>query len=112
MEISNTFSYGSTDGALVRLLGEFIRHQRLQQNKTQESVARLAGINRTTLVEFENGRNASLLTFIQLLRVLGQLHTLETFVIRNEISPLMLAEMQHQVRRRASRPRKAKKRKR
>jgi transcriptional regulator with XRE-family HTH domain len=110
MDINHASLYGSTDGVLVENLGTFVRHHRLAQNKSQARLAKDAGINRTTLVEFEKGRNVSLLTFIQLLRVLGQLHVLDQFRVQQEVSPLLLAEMELKQRRRASRPRKKTKR--
>jgi transcriptional regulator with XRE-family HTH domain len=91
-----------SDGAIIGTLGAFIKHHRLEQNKTQNQLANESGINRSTLVEFENGQGVSLKTFIQLLRALGLLHTLEAFKIELQISPLQLAKLEQQKRKRAS----------
>lgn len=99
MDIS--YSYALTDAAFLNRLGTFIKHHRLDQNKTQKQLAEEAGVNRTTLVELEKGKNANLLTFIQLLRALKQLQVMEQFVAEPLISPLLLAEMQHSMRKRA-----------
>jgi transcriptional regulator with XRE-family HTH domain len=91
-----------SDAALLRLLGEYIRHHRLEKNISQSELARRAGISRSTLVEFEKGKSANILTFIQLLRILDLLHVLDHFRVEPQFSPLMLAEMQHAKRLRAS----------
>jgi transcriptional regulator with XRE-family HTH domain len=44
-----------SDQALLELLGKFIQQTRLQQNKTQQRVATTARINRSTLLQIENG---------------------------------------------------------
>jgi transcriptional regulator with XRE-family HTH domain len=109
---SNTPSLRAfTDNALIAMLGGYIRHERLLQNKTQQQLAGAAGINRSTLAEFENGKRASLLTFVQLLRALDRLDALKHFEVRPEISPLLIAEAEAKMRKRASgKPGAAKKR--
>lgn len=44
-----------TDNAMVETISAFIKHHRLEQNKIQSQLATKAGINRSTLVEFEKG---------------------------------------------------------
>jgi transcriptional regulator with XRE-family HTH domain len=90
-----------SDAALIRTLGAFVKHHRLQQNKSQSQVAKEAGIVRSTLSLFERGENTSLLVFIQLLRVLKLLHLLKEFEIREEFSPLQLAKIEKSKRIRA-----------
>jgi transcriptional regulator with XRE-family HTH domain len=107
MENQVLYFRAHTSNALVAILGEFVRHHRLQQNKTQEELARIAGINRTTLVEFEKGKRPSLITFIQLLRALDKLQMLAPFEVKPELSPIMIAEMQAKMRKRASAKKKS-----
>lgn len=98
-----------SDDAIVANLGEFIKHHRLEQNKTQSQVAEQAGINRLTLIEFERGKRISIITFIQLLRALNLLHMLEQFKINPQLSPIQLAEMEQAKRKRATRTKKTSK---
>ncbi len=91
-----------SDNALVERMGLFIKHHRLEQNKTQDQLAKAAGINRTTLNAFERGMRSNVMTLIQLLRALDQLQVLQTFDIQPQISPIRLAEMEHAFRKRAS----------
>jgi len=92
----------ASDSALLQRLGSFIKHQRVQQNKSQTQLAEEAGIVRSTLSLFENGENTSLLVFIQLLRALKLLHLLQQFEIVQELSPLQLAKLEQSKKRRAS----------
>jgi transcriptional regulator with XRE-family HTH domain len=91
-----------SDIALVKTLGAFIKHHRVEQNKTQEQLAKEAGIVRSTLSLFENGENTSLIVFIQLLRALKLLNLLQQFEIKQELSPLQLARLEQSKKTRAS----------
>jgi len=100
-EISYIKIQAASDTALIRSLGAFVKHHRVQQNKSQAQLAKEAGIVRSTLSLFENGENTSLLVFIQLLRVLKLLHLLQHFEIKEEISPLLLATLEQSKKSRA-----------
>jgi transcriptional regulator with XRE-family HTH domain len=102
MNISDNNLESMSDNALVERLGLFIKHHRLQQNKTQSQLAEEAGINRSTLNAFERGMRSNIITLIQLLRALDQLQVLQAFEISPQISPILLAEMEHAYRKRAS----------
>jgi transcriptional regulator with XRE-family HTH domain len=102
-DISDKYLTGTSDKALMETIGSFIRHNRLQQNKTQSQLAREAGIVRSTLSLFERGRNTSMIVFIQLLRALKLLNLLREFQVKQQISPLQLAKMEQAKRLRAGR---------
>ncbi|MBD3419621.1 MAG: helix-turn-helix domain-containing protein [Chitinivibrionales bacterium] len=104
---NNKYWKALSDNAILRELGAFIRHHRLGQNKTQSQLAARAGINRTTLVEFEQGKRSNTLTLIQLLRALDQLQVLESFHIQPRPSPIQLAQLEQKKRRRARAARQA-----
>jgi len=108
IDITNNYLNTISDPALMKRIGSFIRHHRLEQNKSQSQLAEEAGINRSTLSQFENGMNSNLLTFIQLLRALNMLQILDSFTIKNQISPLQLARMDKLKRLRAGRRKKQK----
>lgn len=94
--------YAMSNPAILGVLGKFIQQTRLQQNKTQQQVAEAAGINRSTMVQFENGSGGTLISFIQILRALEQLQLFQSFEIRQQISPLQLAKIDQKKRQRAS----------
>ena len=90
-----------SDDALAQQIGAFIKHKRLEQNKTQDMVSSAAGISRSTLSLLERGEAVTLPTLIQVLRVLDQLHVLEVFEIKQSISPLAIAKAEKEKRKRA-----------
>ena len=90
-----------SDDALAKQIGAFIKHCRLEQNKTQGFVAESAGISRSTLSLLERGESVTLATFIQVMRVLKQLQVMDAFVVKQQISPLALAKAEKEQRIRA-----------
>jgi len=100
---SNNVDWDSiTNLAIARQIGDFIKNIRLQRNLTQSQVAIQSGLNRSTISEVENGRPASFMSFIQILRTLGQLELLDVFTVVPGISPLQMAKIEAKKRRRAS----------
>jgi len=94
--------YSMSDDAIIQTIGDFVKHHRLQQNIKQKDLAEKAGINRTTLSDLEMGKRCQLITLIQVLRILNKLHVFESFEVKNQISPILLAEMEMKKRRKAS----------
>lgn len=92
MEKTNIKWLELTDNAILNQLGAFIKETRLSQNKTQQELATAAGVNRSTIVQLENGNSATLISFIQVLRALGKLDLFERFQQPTIISPLLLAK--------------------
>jgi transcriptional regulator with XRE-family HTH domain len=101
MENGNINWYSISDNALLNLIGQFIQDTRLQQNKSQLQTAVAAGIDRSTLSQIEKGNGGTVLTLIQILRVLGQLEVLKAFEVERKISPIQLARLEQNKRRRA-----------
>lgn len=90
-----------SDDALAKQVGVFIKHHRLGQNKTQDLLAKAAGISRSTLSLLERGETVTLATLIQVLRVLDQLQVMEAFEIKQNTSPIALAKAEKDKRKRA-----------
>lgn len=91
-----------SDKALSEHIGAFVRHHRMEQNKTQDELASAAGISRSTLSLLERGEAVTLTTLIQVLRVLDQLKIMTAFEISETLSPLALARLQRDKRQRAT----------
>ena len=81
-----------SDKALAEYIGIFVRHHRMEQNKTQSELSTAAGISRSTLSLLERGETVTVATLIQVLRVLDQLSVLGAFEVRDTLSPLALFE--------------------
>lgn len=94
--------YAMSDKALARQIGQYIRHHRINQNKTQSVLAKEAGISRSTLSLLERGESVNLSTLIQVLRVLNQLEVMNIFTVQQVISPMVMAKMEKYARKRAS----------
>ena len=93
--------YSMTDQALAAQIGTFVRHHRLEQNKSQDVLSHEAGISRSTLSLLERGETVTLATLPQVLRVLGQLQVLDSFEVQQRVSPLALAKAERKQRQRA-----------
>jgi len=94
----------TSDKAILEMIGHFIRETRLSQNKTQQQLANDAGVARSTLTLLEGGSGGTLLSLIQVLRMLDQLHLFKVFQVSTQISPLLLAKQAKNKRQRASQP--------
>ena len=90
-----------SDKALSEHIGTFVKHYRLEQNKTQNELSRSAGISRSTLSLLEHGETVTIATLIQVLRVLDKLHFMENFTVQNAISPMALLKLEKGKRKRA-----------
>ncbi len=95
-----------SDNALSETIGNFIKHHRLNQNRTQEDVAKAASISRSTLSLLEKGQKISLNNLIKVLRVLDLLYIMDIFQVKEEISPIEYAKMQKNKKKRARNERK------
>ncbi|MBA2614003.1 MAG: helix-turn-helix transcriptional regulator [Bacteroidetes bacterium] len=102
--------YSMSEPAILRELASFVKETRLKKNYTQHDLAVKAGVHRVTLSEFEQGmRSISIGTFIELLRGLEELELLDVFKLTTDISPLQMAKLEAQKRKRASATKKIKK---
>ena len=89
-----------SDKALALRIGAFIRHHRMEQQKTQDELAAAACISRSTLSLLERGESVTVATLIQVLRMLDQLQVLQGFEVQEKLSPLELARLQKEKRQR------------
>lgn len=83
-----------SDLAILKMIGIFIKKKRMALNKTQGQLAEEAGMSRSTLSLLERGEKVQLLTLIQALRILDELHLLEAFEVRQQISPIEYIKLQ------------------
>jgi transcriptional regulator with XRE-family HTH domain len=90
-----------SDKALTKHIGAFVRHHRMEQNKTQGELAAAAGISRSTLSLLERGETVTVTMLIQVLRVLDQLQVFSAFEVRDTFSPLALTKLLKEKRQRA-----------
>lgn len=101
MENANNNWIAMSDNAIIVSIGEFIKQKRLQEDKTQLQLAKDAGLNRSTIVQIENGESITLSSLIQILRVLNLLHLMDIFILEDQISPMEYVKMKEKKRLRA-----------
>lgn len=94
----------TTDEILIEL-GDRLRRYRLQQNRTVAEMAADAGVGFSTARRAESGANPTLETLVKLLRALGRLDALESFLPTPVVSPIQMAALSGRMRQRASQPR-------
>lgn len=107
-DISRNNWEAMTDDRILKQIGVFVKHHRMQQNKTQAVLAEDAGISRSTLSLLERGETVTVATLIRVLRVLDQLQIMDVFVITQHQSPLALAKAEKKKRQRVALPKKKK----
>ena len=91
-----------SDKSLMETIGRFIQSHRLNQNKSQNQVASMAGISRSTLSLLERGEKVRIDSLIQVLRVLDLLHIMDVFKVQEQISPIEYAKLKRKKRKHAS----------
>ena len=102
-ELSYNTNWSSmSDQAWCNVIGTFVRQRRLDQNKSQKEVANAANISRSTLSLLERGETVTLDTFLRVLRVLDLLYVLGAFKSVTQVSPMQLAKLEQEQRKRAS----------
>lgn len=87
--------------SLAGEMGRRLRAHRLNANLTQADLAELAGVNRNTVINAENGR-VHLESFIAILQALGQADQLDLMLPEPAISPVQLMKLKGKQRQRAS----------
>ena len=93
--------YTLSDKAIEDELGRRFKALRLRKNITQKQLAEATTLSLNTIKALESG-SGKLATIIAVLRELGALDHLDSFIPDDTISPLQLARMRGKQRERAS----------
>ncbi|MEA1889468.1 MAG: helix-turn-helix transcriptional regulator [Pseudomonadota bacterium] len=93
--------YTLSDKGIAEEIGNRIKSLRLRKNVTQKALADATILSLNSIKSLESGRG-KLSTLIAVLRELGSLDQLDSFIPEISISPMQLAKMQGKVRERAS----------
>ena len=91
-----------TDKAILKELGNRLQRHRLNQNISQEDLAREAGVGVNTVYRIERGQSAQLSSLIRILKVLDLISNMELLIPEPPVSPIAQAELGRDVRQRAS----------
>ena len=77
-----------TNNEILKVFGERIRKARIRQNLTQKEIAERSGMSVLTIKNVESGKKMQFASLISIIRVLGLLSQLESFLLIPEVSPL------------------------
>lgn len=102
MDKSDIETYAKSDQFYMEQIGNYIRNQRLDQNRTQNELANSAGLSRSTLIQLESGNRVNLISMVQVLRALKKLHVLNELEYIPQQRPLKLAAIEQRQRQRAN----------
>ena len=91
--------------AALTELGRRLGYYRLNQNLTQQDLAREAGVGVNTVYRIEQGHSIQLSNLIRLMRVLGLTDNFNQLIPVLPFSPVQQAKLGKEKRRRASAPR-------
>ena len=93
--------YSLSDKGIEKELGDRIRALRLRKNVTQKELAEATMLSLNVIKSLESGRG-KLSSLVAVLRELGALDHLNSFIPESTISPIQLARMRGKGRERAS----------
>lgn len=105
MDAKNIDYTSMSDDRLAQLLGEFIKHHRVDKNISQDELATKAGLSRPTISLMERGKSMNLNSIIRVLRVLDLLYLFDAIKITQTISPIEMLKIQEKQRKRSSKKR-------
>jgi putative transcriptional regulator len=91
---------GLTVNAIASELGDRIKTARLNANLTQKALAKKAGISLKAVTNGEKGKS-TLESMIAILMALEMTEQLDSFIPKQQISPVQLIELQGKQRQRA-----------
>lgn len=88
----------STDPEILQSLGRRLRAHRKSKRLTLLEAAERTGLSPRTVHRAEAGRNPTLLTLIRLLRLYGELDSLDGVLREPEVSPMAILEQRRGTR--------------
>ena len=100
--MTDTRDYFRTNLELVADIGRGTQRLRLQRNLPQEELARQAGVSLGVVRQLEAGKDVRLSSLIAVLRALGELSGVVSWIPPDEPSPIEVADLGH-ARRKARR---------
>ncbi|MBS2007243.1 MAG: helix-turn-helix domain-containing protein [Cyanobacteria bacterium SZAS TMP-1] len=91
-----------SDEAVLDQLGARLLRQRLNQNLSQEDLAREAGVGVNTIYRLEQGESVQLTNLVRILRALGLIDGLDSLIPELPPSPVAQFNYRGKERKRAS----------
>lgn len=86
-----------SDQQLIKIIGVFIKRNRINKQYTQAELAERCGLDRASIVRLESGKGATLATFIRVLRMLSELELLEPCTRASELTPIEIYKIEKKI---------------
>lgn len=96
-DYSNITIYQYSDLQLVKMVGDFIKRKRINQEYTQAELAERCDLERASIVRIESGKGATIATFIRVLRMLSELELLEPCTRASELTPIEIYKIEKKI---------------
>lgn len=90
--------YMLTDTTILDRIGKHLKHARLKQNITQQSLSEAANVSLSSIKKVEKGDIRSFDSFMRLLRTLGKLDLLQPLIEEEQLSPSEYYDLVHSVK--------------
>ena len=86
-------TFSSSTEEILSEVGRRIKAARINANMTQRQMAENTGLSLKTVSNLENGKDVSFSTVIDVLRVTGNLQTLDVILPENVVRPSQIVQM-------------------
>jgi len=97
-----------TNEEILKKIGAKLKEIRIESNMKQRELSEKSGLSMFSISQIETGHNTSVLSLIQVLKVLNRMDMLEPFLKEREVDPELLAQFiksQQPTRQRVTTPR-------
>lgn len=80
------------DEEILKKMGAKLKELRIEANMKQRELSEKSGLSMFSISQIETGHNTSVLSLIQVLKVLDRMDMLEPFLKEREVDPELLAQ--------------------
>lgn len=94
----------SRTGDVLAEIGARLRRLRLSLNLRVEDLAARSGVSQRSITRLEAGKGLNLEFLVRVLRGLGRLQAIDSFIAEPPVSPIQIAKLGGKERQRASAP--------
>ncbi len=98
----NMINNNVSNSFILKEIGRRLKCERLNTNLTHKELAKISSISIRTIKNVEDGKNTSITTLIEIFRALNILENFESFLPSSDVSPVQLATLKGERRKRAS----------
>ncbi len=98
----NMLNNDLSDATILKELGNRVARYRLNRNMSQLTMAKEAGVSKSTIQRIEGGSSIQMTSLIRVLRILELIENLDKIIPRLTVSPMQQLKLEGKIRKRAS----------